>query len=195
MPDTETRTEAELQDALYSYFGGKNHPVTVPNCGAGCVMGEADLISVTQAHYVHEVEIKRSREDFRRDFCEKQEKHEALAQGYRRERDWWNQPNEVIVYANYFWFAAPPGVLDEFDIPEYAGYFIINDDARVIEYRHRDPRLKPPTVDVEKKAPRLNTDKIDDEDLDYIARGVNARYWDTRTDNAYWQNLLEKSHA
>lgn len=191
--DTQTekvRTEGDLQDALYCHFGGKNHPLTIPNCGAGCVMGEADLISVTKARYVHEVEIKRTREDFHRDFREKEEKHEALEQGYRRVKEWWSRPDETIVYANYFWFAAPVGVLEEDDIPEYAGFLEVRANARVVESRYIDRQARPPSVRVRKKAPRLNTEKIGDDAFMYIARGLNARYWDRRTDDAYWEDLL-----
>lgn len=191
--DTQTqrvRTEGDLQDALYCHFGGKNHPLTIPNCGAGCVMGEADLISVTKARYVHEVEIKRSREDFRRDFRQKEDKHKALEQGYRRVREWRSRPDETIVYANYFWFAWPEGLVNEDQIPEYAGLLEVKDNARVVESRYIDRQARPPTVMETKKAPRLNTEKIDDDAFMYIARGLSARYWDRRTNDAYWEDLL-----
>lgn len=185
----DTRSEGNLQDALYRYFSKKNHPLTVPNCGADCVMGEADLISVTRAKYVHEVEIKRSRTDFNRDFRQKEGKHQALKQGYQRRKEWYSQPDELLVYANYFWFACPEGVLDESDMPEYAGLMVVKDNARVVNTIYHEEYVLPPSVRVRKSAPRLNTDKIGDDAYDYLARGLNARYWDKRTENAYWQDL------
>lgn len=154
-------------------------------------MGEADLISVTKARYVHEVEIKRTRADFERDFSEKEEKHEALAQGYQRVKSWWRRPDEKKVYANYFWFACPEGLLNESDMPEYAGLLVVKDNARVVESRYIDAHARPPSVKAVKKAPRLNTEKISDDAFAYLARGLNARYWSNRTDDAYWHDLMD----
>lgn len=67
---------------------------------------ESDFLSVTQAGLTHEIEIKMSRSDFLADF-KKQNKHALIQHGE---------------LANFFWFAAPKGMLKAQDIPDYAGH-------------------------------------------------------------------------
>ena len=155
-------TESDIQDALYRHFSGKRHPMTIPNCGADCVVGEADLISITRAHLVHDVEIKTSLADYRREFETKEDKHEILDAGGVKDYPY----GGTYYYSNYFWFAAPDGLLDDEDLPDYAGLLTVS-DRRVV------------TVAVD--APRLHTEKLSDTDRRYIERGLTLRYWQERT--------------
>jgi len=145
-------SEQRLQNAIYRFFRDKRHPITIPNCGA-CGVGKADLLSVTKAHLVHEVEIKHTVADFHRDFEEKTYKHHALAnqKGYRT--------------ANYFWFGVPEDLIDPDDVPEYAGLLYVNDAGGVDE-------IIP--------APRIHGKKLRDRDRAYIERGLTLRYWNER---------------
>jgi hypothetical protein len=147
-------TEHSIQNALYRYFRDKRHPVTIPNCGA-CGVGKADLLSVTKARLVHEVEIKTSVQDFHRDFEEKAFKHHALEnqKGYRT--------------ANYFWFAMPHRMVLIPDIPDYAGLLYVTDAG---------------TVEEIVSAPRIHGKKLRERDRAYIERGLTFRYWDGRMD-------------
>jgi hypothetical protein len=145
-------SERRLQNAIYRFFRGKRHPVTIPNCGA-CGVGKADLLSVTKAQLVHEVEIKSSVADFQRDFEEKTYKHHALEnqKGYRT--------------ANYFWFGVPDGLVEVEDVPAYAGLLYVTEAGG---------------VDVMRRAPRIHGKKLRERDRAYIERGLTLRYWKTR---------------
>lgn len=72
---------------------------------------EADVISVDRYDMIHEVEVKRSRNDFRADF-EKGDKHHRTSNGQM---------------ANYFYFACPQGMLSAHEMPEYAGLIWVNE--------------------------------------------------------------------
>lgn len=148
-------TETAIQDRLYDWCTGKNHPVTIDNCGA-CTIGKADLLSVTKAHLVHEFEIKCSRTDFRREFENKDTKHKRLGRA----------DNRLMSLPNYFWFATPDGLLGPDDLPDYAGLMVVTPDG----------------CDVVQKAPRIHGDHLSDRDRRYIERGLTYRYWDDRTD-------------
>lgn len=143
--------EQDIQDFLYTEFcGSKNHIMTVPNCKAMTPRGESDLLSVTKALFVHEFEIKCSTSDFLREFESKSRKHKIL------------ENKEKNGIPNYFWFAAPEGVVE--DLPEYAGY---------IKVQERD-------IEVVKDAPRLHNDKMSDRARRYLERGLQVRLWQKR---------------
>ncbi len=148
-------TETAIQDRLYLWCTGKNHPVTIDNCGA-CTIGKADLLSVTKAHLVHEFEIKCTHTDFRREFENKDTKHKRLGRA----------DNRLMSLPNYFWFATPDELLAPDDLPDYAGLMAVTPDG----------------CDVLKKAPRIHGDHLSDKDRRYIERGLTYRYWDDRTD-------------
>jgi len=154
-------TETDIQNALYPFFADKRHPMTIPNCGADCVVGEADLISITRAHLVHEVEIKTSVSDFRREFETKEDKHEILQAGGVKDYPY----GGTYYYSNYFWFAAPDGLLSVDDVPDYAGLITVASER---------------SLSVKRSAPRLHTEKLSDTDRRYIERGLTVRYWQER---------------
>jgi hypothetical protein len=146
--------ETAIQNRLYHWCSvQKNHPVTIDNCGA-CTIGKADLLSVTRARLVHEFEIKCSRADFRRDFEDKDTKHRRLARA----------DNRLMALPNYFWFATPPGVIEAADLPDYAGWMVVDRTACTV------------AVD----APRIHGDNLSEKDRRYIERGLTHRYWDRR---------------
>jgi hypothetical protein len=147
-------TESDLQSQLYTWCSNKRHPVTIDNCGA-CTIGKADLLSVTRARLVHEFEIKCSVADFRREFETKDTKHRRLKRA----------DNRLMSLPNYFWFATPPDLLSEADIPVYAGWMQVHETG----------------CEVQKDAPRLHGDNLTDKDRRYIERGLTYRYWDQRS--------------
>lgn len=68
---------------------------------------------MTQSGYWHEIEIKISKADFKKDF-EKKDKHTTLI-------------SRIGKLPNCFSYCAPKGVLSIDDIPEYAGFIEIDD--------------------------------------------------------------------
>jgi len=145
--------ESTLQRRLFRWCQSKRHPVTIDNCGA-CTIGKADLLSVTQARFVHEFEIKCSRADFQREFETKDTKHGRLERA----------DNRLMSLPNYFWFAVPEGLLTADDIPEYAGWMVVG-----------------PSCEVRIDAPRIHSDSLSERDRRYIERGLTHRYWDVRS--------------
>jgi hypothetical protein len=74
---------------------------------------EADLIEVTHTYNIIEYEIKRTKADFKADF-NKKEKHNLFTTLY-----------DISILPNYFNYVCEEGIINEKDIPEYAGLFYI----------------------------------------------------------------------
>lgn len=120
---------------------------------------ESDHVVKTRAGVWHEVEVKVSMADFRRDFAEKTEKHCILS-------------GEIMkpLKPNRFWFAVPETMMLDVlaELPEYAGLVSV---PRFGEY-----------VSVVRQAPLLTGDKFTDADLDltgkfyWLARSYKSRY-------------------
>lgn len=77
---------------------------------------EADILSITQAGYIYEYEIKTSISDFKADFKNKRYKHMLLDE--KRKISYGNIPRK-------FYFVCPEGLLDVNDIPPYAGLIYV----------------------------------------------------------------------
>jgi hypothetical protein len=120
---------------------------------------EADLLALTPSLLLHEIEIKTSRKDYRRDpegSINKQYRHRAYSA----------QAN----CPNYFWYAVPdtlaPYVKET--MPAYAGLISIKADYI----------LSPAHVVV--PAPRLHRKKASARTIGFLHRGVSLRYWQQR---------------
>lgn len=147
--------ESDAQKIIYRDFvKDKRHVLAVPNCKALYPRGESDLISVTEAGLVHEFEIKTSKEDFNRDFRDKDFKHEVLEEG---------APIDGKCTPNYFWFAMSRSLCENVEVPEYAGKICVGSSG----------------ADVQKKAPRHHSDHITDRARQYLERGATVRFWES----------------
>jgi len=73
---------------------------------------ESDFFSVSESGYVYEIEIKVTRGDFKDDF-NKTSKHMLLSES--------KDTKNNIKRPNKFFYAAPKGLLNTIEIPEYAG--------------------------------------------------------------------------
>jgi hypothetical protein len=143
------------------------------------------MLSVTNADYLHEYEIKISRSDFLNDFkkgikhlaleANLRKKDEVILEGIERRAKGVRRPKRVIIDGqptnvcsikhlecpNYFWFVTPEGLLNPEDIPEHAGW---------MESLGTSIRIK-------KKAPILNKNKINTEGKLKILNSLACRYW------------------
>lgn len=151
-----TWTEAKIQNLLASAFNKTG--LCVPNCG---VFGwEADLIRVTPRLLCAEYEVKISRADFRAD---------SKSSVKRWRRITLENKHRLASYfkctPNYFWYAAPEGVIPVDEVPPFAG---------LIEF------VEPHRFETRKKAPRLHKMPLDTRDVLYITRGCALRYWQQR---------------
>lgn len=98
---------------------------------------ESDFFSVSESGYVYEVEIKVTRGDFKDDF-NKTSKHLLLSESKDTENNK-KRPNK-------FFYAAPKGLLNTIEIPEYAGLIEVESNgnlhiSREAPFLHRENSL------------------------------------------------------
>lgn len=158
-------TEAAAQDALcLEFIRQRRHCVTVPNTHV--FYWESDLLSVTESMVVHEFEIKVSRSDLMRELVPSQRsavkvrRHHMLATRHTSARR-----RRRVLIPNYFWMAVHESVEFSQDlIPDYSGILIVGAGGCAIL----------------RKAPRLHTLKLPEDQFRYMSRGVSLRYWQKR---------------
>jgi len=153
--------ETEVQDKL-AWEWNKGGILDIPNCKGLGYHGEADFIRLTKSLLVHEVEIKRSFEDYKKDFDKgnrkgNYQKHSVLESYHEGSKE-----QEYSTPPNYFWFATTFELEEE--VPEYAGHLLV----------------EPSSIETKKKAPRIHSEKASERVLRYIGRGLNIRYWNLR---------------
>ncbi len=145
--------ERSMQNRLYADLISRKHRFIVPNT---TVFGwESDLISVTGAGYVHEYEIKISRSDFKADL--KKSRHRRLVQDGTKK--YYRGPA-------YFYYAVPRDMVRVDEVPDYAGLIFVY-----------------PMMQIIKKAPRLNKNKISQMQTAWLQRSIMARFWKERLKN------------
>lgn len=91
----------------------KRHQIAIPN-STTFFRWEADIVSVTNSMYAHEIEIKISKSDFARDAKDKPRKHRDLIDLDLHPR---------IIRPNYFWYCTPDEL--EIEVPDYAGWLTV----------------------------------------------------------------------
>jgi hypothetical protein len=151
---TEEKMQARL---MWWVMNDLHHLYTVPNSTV-IFHWESDLISVTQALFTHEYEIKISMSDYRKDDLKKW-KHMCLKDGLNR------------TMPNYFWYATC------FDIepPPHAGWIKISGDGEL-------------HVEVKKPAPRLTDSKMSDQTQFALARLLSFRLTNFYQEYIYREN-------
>jgi hypothetical protein len=111
---------------------------------------EADILAVTKALLVTEIEIKVSRSDFIADF-KKSYKHIILSGRIN---------TQFSKIPNRFYYACPSCLIYEQDIPEYAGLIWVSDNG---------------SVEVKKKAPLLHKEKAGIKLMDGMLSNLTAK--------------------
>lgn len=162
-------SEKELQLEIHRW---RNlHCPIVPN--SHCFGYESDLLSVTQAGFSIDHEIKCNKADFK---AEMRQANEAKASKKRNNRANAKYQKHFYLNAalerkpnprycpNYFTFVCPVGIIEVKDLPDYAGlvYYDPNHWER---------------LEVIVKAPRLHSTKISARQLAQLTRGLNFRFW------------------
>lgn len=150
-----------------------NYECAVPNCYTS-FDNEADILLLRSSGFCDEIEIKVSRSDLLVD--KKKRVH------YRDcEQGEWNWEKQGLPFApytkekhvalldgnmtcNYFWYAVKEGICDIADIPQFAGFIVVNEkgEARVV-----------------RQATRLHRNKLTDAERYKIARKLSFRFWRT----------------
>ena len=160
-------TERQMQVWLHRYMERKNRHSILPN--VSMYGWEADLVCMTKAGYLHEIEIKVSRSDFKADF--KKRKHLYLSKQL-------NITTDRI--PNYFWYACPWGLIMPEEVPAYAGLIWINPRS----YVHGNEEVW--------KAPRIHKSKVSDKRKEELFNVCYWRMWSSYDKIAKLQHKLEE---
>ena len=157
-------TEQDIQHILYQTHlkNNSNIECVIPNCKGLGVKGESDMLAVTSSMLVHEYEIKCSTQDLLREFKTKEYKHSMLSSYFGSTND--NRTNHEP--PNYYHIVCPESILvDDIDIPEYAGLVTVDCENE--------------SLNILRKAPRIHNKKISMRLQKYIMRGLSIRYWNS----------------
>lgn len=181
-----SETETTVQNALYRWLRASNRWPILPN--VDCITGyEADMLTVTNAGYVYEYEIKLSLSDYRADL-KKVQKHASLSGRFKtvpyplhRFADApetinvisdCSETNPYKIYSarchpewrpKQFWYVICGFDVDQ--IPEYAGLM-----------KYADRRFE--TI---KKAPNLEAKPANPSSVNHALNNMLFRYWNLRT--------------
>lgn len=202
-------TEEFMQAKLSNFFARNSVKYDID--GLYIFDWESDKFIETRSGLIYEFEIKVSKSDFKNDFKHKKDKH-IILEGEEKYGDKYLpkyydclRANEEIgdwavksfhKYAddsprylvgghnrpNYFYYCTPPGMIEETDVPWYAGLVQIDKAGQI--------RIK-------KKAPKLHGEKIKDEELGLGEKFYyNMDSWRRKCkqaleDKEYWKEKLE----
>jgi hypothetical protein len=159
--------EARIQLALFDWYN-KSKYLMIPNVSWSWLYWEADLLAITKAKYVHEYEIKVTHHDFKNDFQKR--KHLSLNDAYLNRI----HENRLRHMPNYFWYVAPMKAVP-LCIPEYAGLI----EIRSVRYGLTLREIRKPKL--------LHHNKLPDEGIMAIMRGLMFKYWNIAGERDNWK--------
>lgn len=114
-------TEASILKAVHNYFSS-TYKYCLKNSFVFRYDWESDYFCVNREGYAFEVEAKISKADFRNDV--KKEKHKLF-----------NENLDKRLLPNKFYYAVPKGLIEEKDIPKYAGLIYVDGSHATIVKR------------------------------------------------------------
>jgi len=117
----EKHTEKSMLKAVHNYFS-TGYKYCIKNSFIFRYDWESDYFCINREGYAFEVEVKISKADFRNDI--KKEKHKLFGE---------NLNNRLL--PNKFYYAVPKGLIDEKDVPKYAGLIIVDGTHAIIQKR------------------------------------------------------------
>jgi len=129
---------------------------------------ESDYFSVSESNQVYEVEIKVTKNDFKKDF-KKVDKHVLL-----------ESKSEPLKLPNKFFYATPRGLLQTYKIPEYAGLIEISETATGME------------AEIVKNAPFLHRENVFDEVKPGLLNKFYHKYRRTEYDNLQLNEEIQR---
>lgn len=155
-------------DEIEIYLYRRNHPCDpmIPRFELDDWF-ECDFLTVTQALYSREFEIKLDRADFLKDFKKASSRYRRGHWRGKREKKHDRLANRDCV-PNYFWFVTTEGIIREGELPPYAGHMIVTRSDDGVVYGK-----------VVKEAPRLHRNKLEVWQVDKIYRCFSFRFWAT----------------
>lgn len=170
--DAKEYTEKGIQKILRAHFMSPNSmKYRIENLTV--YAWESDSLSVTKTGYAYECEIKISRSDFFND-KKKERKHQILEGTYSLKQYEKTYP----LRPNYFYYVVPEGLVKPEEVPEFAGLIYITEIY--------------PYVKVEKPAPKICDEKIDEEKLNLKEKFYyNYITWKYKAEEEY-EGTIEK---
>lgn len=146
-------SEWDAQLAIAQLYRYRNGNIAIPSCSTFGY--EMDVAIITPAHYLYEIEIKRTLSDWKAD----------------EHKDKWGRSRSEI---SKFYYAIPPELVDK--KPEFV------DERTGIIIIHKNMNPQSPFkcfAEIHKEAKRINSNKIDTK-RPYMMGIFYHRYWDLR---------------
>ena len=155
-------TEGLIQSRLYWKFLSGSE-IQAPNYTPRD-WWECDLWRVTKSGYSYEYEIKLSVSDFRAD---KKKSRRIIENG----RYFDQAKHEILSSKNdrgpsYFYFVLPDGIVEDSEVPEWAGIIRVGGNL----HRH----------EITRNAPVRHRIKAKQETIDHARQCMSYRYWDLK---------------
>ena len=196
-------TEKYIQNVLNGFFAVNSQRYSIENLYV-YDWWESDKLIQTRSGLFYEFEIKVSRSDFKNDFKNKPDKHiilegkEEFLPSYGKILDEnkhiWEKYYRVAdkKKPNFFYYAVPEGLIDETEVPEYAGLIYVLPEG---EKKTRGGEWCDGFYIV-KKAPKLHNEKYSDEELNLAEKFYyNMETWKKRYDKENERRLItEEDH-
>ena len=159
----------DVENAILNNLFDFRKYVVVPNVSWGFLNHEADLLAMTKAGVLHEIEIKISKADLKRDFVK----------GH-------NHKSKLI---KFLWYAGPESLKEAFleYVPEQCGIILVKriEHPSATTWYDRAEILRKP------KANPLCTAPLSIQSQFALARLGAMRYWCRRE----WVELIQKERA
>lgn len=145
-------TEKQVQFALFRPLADRGYSHITPN--VHLFEWESDVLAITSSGYLVEYEVKCSRSDF---VADKRKKRHTLLLSHARTMK--GQRSGSVPCR--FFYATPPGLVSEGDLPEYAGLTYVT----------------PKGVDRQADAPRLTKSKARPRHRERLAKSLMWGAW------------------
>lgn len=164
-------TEEYIQKRLDGFFAESTKKYVIENLFV--FRWESDKLIKTSSGLIYEFEIKISKSDFKNDFKNKKDKHvilegtqeflpcyDEIKKDYgERYKEYYK--TEKYKKPNYFYYAVPEGLVDESEVPSYAGLIYVFPD----DFKDKDGKYVWSGFRVIKQAPKLHSTKYTDDEL------------------------------
>lgn len=167
----------------------KNCSIVIPNTFALYGTLESDVLAFNKNNFTHEVEIKVSKTDFKKDFQKvTNAKWDRLIPQDSKSRKFFpasENKHDLIqkkLGPSYFWFAVPKDLISVEDIPDYAGLLYVY--TKKDSYYGRNVVV----VDMVKDAPKIHKVKASDELINKSLLSTMYKYWNSK--KAHWDNII-----
>ena len=174
----------EIAEVILSMMFERSYKMYLTNT---CISGmfEADVLGINGNDYLIEFEIKRSRADFHADF-KKELKHTWLKERESHENKYASKGEIYFRIPNRFYYVCEEGLIQEDEIPEYAGLIYI--EPQKAKSKFRSSQIL--SITEVKRAPLLHKQKATSQIYEQIAHILACR---TVVGSSYGNYVVNKS--